>query len=219
MNSSQAQREGNEADPLDALLGAFSAGTLDPALHVLVESHLELNPRSRGFVAALEDLAADEMERSTPEPLADRERRLDDIFAHDPEPPTQEGGAADLPSALRRYLGCDLSEIRWKRVLPGVSEHKIERFGRGQATLLRVTGGRSLPSHTHEGGETTLVLTGAFSDGGKRYARGDVAVADSDLDHRPVVDEGQDCVCFVVTDGPLHLTGTIGRIVDLFRHG
>ena len=51
-----------------------------------------------------------------------------------------------------------------------------------------------------------------------RYARGDLAIADSALDHQPVADSGEDCICFAVTDAPLRLTGPVGRIVErLFR--
>jgi putative transcriptional regulator len=68
--------------------------------------------------------------------------------------------------------------------------------------------------------EVTLVLKGAFCDTTGRYARGDIAIAEADLDHMPMTEEGEDCLCFVVTDAPLHLTGPVGRILDRFfgRH-
>jgi putative transcriptional regulator len=31
-----------------------------------------------------------------------------------------------------------------------------------------------------------------------------------------MTDEGQDCICFAVTDAPLRLTGPVGRILDRF---
>ena len=65
-----------------------------------------------------------------------------------------------------------------------------------------------VPQHTHEGSELTLVLEGAFRDKTGRYARGDLALADGSIEHRPVAEPGEDCMCLTVTDAPLRLTGT-----------
>ena len=95
-----------------------------------------------------------------------------------------------------------------------MKEYRIASSGRGEASLLLVKAGRQMPSHTHEGSEVTLVLTGGFHDITGHYARGDIAIAGADLDHRPMTDEDADCLCFAVTDGPLHLTGPVGKIID-----
>ncbi len=47
-----------------------------------------------------------------------------------------------------------------------------------------------------------------------RYARGDIAIADGAIDHSPVVDSDEECICFAVTDAPLVLTGPLGRVVQ-----
>ena len=210
---------GQSSHPVDALLAAYCAGTLDPSLHALVASHLILKPDSRRFVAALEGLAADEMTRSSPAPLTGRAEKLDAIFQMDPEPPRKPvapAASSILPPPLRHYLGRDLDAIRWRTKLPGVKEFRIEGTGRGEACLLWVKAGRRMPSHTHEGSEVTLVLTGAFSDVTGHYGRGDIAIAESDLDHKPITDAGEDCICFAVTDAPLHLTGPFGRLLERF---
>mgnify|MGYP006280544355 CR=1 FL=1 len=204
-------------EAVDALLAAYGAGSLDPSLHALVASHLILKPQSRRFVAALEDLAAEEMERMAPEPLSRRDDRLAAIFSTDMSPRTERAstGSSDiLPSPLRHYLGRGLNDIHWRTKLPGVKEFRFEEKGRGDASLLWVRAGRRMPSHTHEGSEVTLVLQGGFSDVTGHYGRGDIAIADADLDHKPVSDEGVDCLCFAVTDAPLHLTGPFGRVLD-----
>jgi len=77
-----------------------------------------------------------------------------------------------------------------------------------------VKAGAALPQHTHEGAEYTLLLTGGFSDETGHYRRGDVAIADPSIDHRPVADEGEDCICLAVTDAPLRLTGRFGRYLN-----
>jgi putative transcriptional regulator len=209
---------GSEArgEAVDALLAAYGAGSLDPSLHALVASHLILKPQSRRFVAALEDLAADELTQMAPQPLSRRDERLAAIFGTDPAPRKAAPGAGTdiLPSPLRHYLGRGLNDIHWRTKLPGVKEFRFEEKGRGDASLLWVRAGRRMPSHTHEGSEVTLVLQGGVSDVTGHYGRGDIAIADADLDHKPVSDEGEDCLCFAVTDAPLHLTGPFGRVLD-----
>lgn len=205
------------ARPLDALLAAYSAGTLDPSLHALVASHLLMKPDSRDFVRALENLAAEELDHVKPAALSRREERLAAIFDQEPvRQPARIYGSSILPAPLQHYLGQDLEAIRWRTKLPGVKEFRVEGKGRGEASLIWVRAGRRMPSHTHEGSEVTLVLKGGFSDVTGHYSRGDIAIAESDLDHKPMTDANEDCICFAVTDAPLHLTGPFGRLLDRF---
>ena len=199
--------------PLDALLAGYCAGALEPATHALVASHLILKPENRPFVAALEQLAAGGMETLDPRPLPERDRRLAAIF-ESPAPRLPEPVSATLPAPIARIVGKDVRSLAWRSKLPGVREYRIGANGRGEASLLWIRGGRRMPSHTHEGSEITLVLSGAFSDVTGRYARGDIAIAEADLDHRPMTDAGEDCLCFAVTDAPLHLTGPVGRLLE-----
>ena len=209
--------------PLDALLAGYCIGSLEPATHALVASHLLLKPDSRPFVAALEKIAAGAMEAGAPAPLTDRDGRLSAIFMS-PEParPAASVAAAvdprlpSLPAPLTRLVGRDFSAIKWRTKLPGVREFRVCDNGRGEASLLWIRAGRRMPSHTHEGSEVILVLNGGFSDITGHYGRGDVAVADAELDHRPMTDEDGDCLCFAVTDAPLHLTGPVGRLLERF---
>jgi len=210
---SNLERLQDPSKPLDALLAAYCVGALDRATHALVASHLLLNPHNRRFVAALEDLAAGEADRMEPSPLSDRGARLSAIFAS-ANPVSVRPPASVLPAPLLRLVGSEINDLKWRKKLPGVREYRISESDRGEASLLWISGGRRVPSHTHEGSEVTLVLQGAFSDVTGRYGRGDIAIAEADLDHRPVTDEGQDCICFAVTDAPLRLTGTVGRILD-----
>ena len=73
-----------------------------------------------------------------------------------------------------------------------------------------------MPQHTHHGNELTLVLKGAFTDETGLYARGDVAFATSDIDHQPVAEADEECLCFAVVDGGLRLTGPVGRFLNVF---
>ena len=103
---------------------------------------------------------------------------------------------------------------RGARGCPASASFDLKGAGEAEAVLYWINPGRVMPSHTHDGSEVTLVLRGGFSDPTGHYRRGDIAIADSDLDHHPRADEDEDCICFAVIDAPLRLTGTVGRIVQ-----
>jgi putative transcriptional regulator len=210
---SKSERFEDTVKPLDALLAAYCAGALDRPTHALVASHLLLNPTNRFFVAALEDLTAGEVARVEPKPLRNRDARLSAVFAS-ASPLAGSAPSSVLPAPLLRLIGSDLSDLKWRTKIPGVREYRISESERGEASMLWVGAGRRIPSHTHDGSEITLVLKGAFADVTGRYGRGDIAIAEADLDHRPMTDENEDCICFAVTDAPLRLTGPVGRILD-----
>ncbi len=215
MSSTNVQHESFRA--VDELLAAYGSGSLDPARHALIASHLLLKPESRGFVRAIENTVASEIALGAEfAPIKRRDLRLASIFASVDEPPAElePVGNQVLPPPLRRFMGCGIDDVSWSFVVPGVRECRLGDVGRGSASLLRVKAGRRLPQHTHEGSEITLVLTGAFADPMGRYARGDISIADGAIDHSPVVDSDEECICFAVTDAPLVLTGPLGRVVQ-----
>ena len=64
--------------------------------------------------------------------------------------------------------------------------------------------------------ELTLVLQGAFRDEQDRFGRGDVEVANENLHHTPVAEDGIECICLAATDAPLRFKGIIPRIAQKF---
>jgi putative transcriptional regulator len=201
---------------LDALLAAYAAGSLGAPLHALVAGHLALNPGSRAFVRSLEAANAAALEASPPVPVPNREAKLAAIFAAPAAGPTGPDPAPDrvLPAPIARFLGISLDRVRWRTLLPGIKAFRIEEAGRGEAALYWIRPGRRMLAHTHEGCEYTLVLKGGFTDSVGRYRRGDIAIADHEVDHRPQADADEDCICYTVTDAPLRLTGPVGRILQ-----
>ena len=73
-----------------------------------------------------------------------------------------------------------------------------------------------MPDHGHQGMELTLVLQGAFRDEVDRFARGDLEIATEDLEHTPVADIGEDCICLAATDAPLKFKSIIPRVMQPF---
>jgi putative transcriptional regulator len=205
-------------ETLDVLLARHVAGGLPAPVRVLVESHLAIKPESRAFVSRLEALAGARLADAEPVPLADRQRRLDAIFAGSSraaESRRPETGGL-LPRPLVDFIGFDVADVPWRTKLPGFKEYSLGEVEGYSASLFWLRPGRAIPDHTHEGSELFLVLDGAFNDRRGRYARGDISIADETVDHRPVAETDRPCIGFSVTDGALKLTGPLHRrIADI----
>lgn len=201
--------------PVDALIADYATGALGGAMSVLVEAHLELSPRNRRYLRDLDALGGVMLAEAPPVALTDRDARLAAIFADNAAPDAivaRPAPPADpvLPPALRRFVGRPFADLAWKARLPGIRECRLD--GRhGEASLMWIKGNRAVPAHTHPGLEAVLVLQGGFTDGRGQFERGDIAVADETINHSPVADE-EGCICFMVEEGPIQLTGLLGRI-------
>ena len=210
------------------MLLAYAGGGAEEPLALLVASHLTFCPICRDAVAELEAVGGALLEALPAEPLGtDALRRVLErgtaaetaSFVLPDLVPSRAVHGGRLPSPLRRYVGGDLDDIAWRgrgrlrerRLLPHQTEYSTR--------LLRIRAGAAMPRHTHGGTELTLVLTGGFADERDHYGVGDVAIADVAVDHRPVADGGEDCICLAVTDAPLRLTGFGGPLLNLFVKG
>jgi len=209
--------------PGDALLMDYAGGGLGEAGGLVVATHLALCPGCRHAVGEMEAVGGALLDGLEPEPVAPG--ALDALLARldeplddhdDPPPPRRAPAVASLiPEPLRRYVGGDLSAMPWRRMAPGFQCVDIPLSRGERARLIRMKGGVSAPRHSHDGLELALVLDGGFSDALGQFARGDVAVGDGSIDHKPVADP-EGCVCLSVTLGRLRLTGAVGRFLNPF---
>ncbi|MFO1074768.1 MAG: ChrR family anti-sigma-E factor [Geminicoccaceae bacterium] len=209
---------------VDELLMAHAVGRLPEPLALVVGTHLALCPRARSRYSRFLALGGLLLERAEPAPLAaDAFARLLERLDQEeqPAPACQRPvawacAAPGLPRPLRDYLPGPLEAQRW-RCYGSAAELELRLPTPGyRTTLVRVRAGRQVPRHTHEGHELTLVLAGGFSDKTGHYRRGDLAIADGTIDHRPTADADEDCLCLAVTDAPLRLTGMLGRLLNPF---
>ena len=201
------------SETLDVLLARYVAGGLPAPVRVLVESHLAIKPASRAVVARLESLAGGALSDAEPVDVANRQGRLDAIFAS-PSPVTevrQRESGDILPQPLIDFIGFNVADVPWRNKLLGFREYSLGQIDGCSASLFWLRPGRAIPDHTHEGSELFLVLDGAFNDQRGRYARGDISIADETVDHRPVAETDRPCIGFLVSDGDLRLTGPLHR--------
>ncbi len=215
----------------DELLAAYAAGTLSEAESLVVATHAALCPLCRDAIEQYEAVGASLIEEIAPEEM--QPGSLDALFARLDEDgdeignvvrhPSSQKAAGDsdadviLPQPLRGYVGSDLKDVNWRPVIRGLEEAELPLSGEDfNVRLIRVAAGAAMPQHSHQGSEYTLILTGAYQDCSGRYQRGDVQVADGDVDHQPTADAGEPCVCLIVTDAPIKLTGPVGRLLNPF---
>ena len=206
----------------DAILMAYSAGTLPEAFNLMVASHVSLCDECRAHVesfdavggAILEDGPMDAVDLSEDALAATMALIAGGAVAPAAKKPMNASSV--LPAPLQDYIGGDLQDIKWRSVGMGVKQAILPTSKDASARLLYIPAGAAMPDHGHRGIEMTMVLQGAFIDEGERFARGDVEIADSDLDHTPVADIGEDCICLAVTDGPLQFKSLLPKIAQPF---
>ncbi len=205
---------------LESLVAQYAAGDLGYGMSVLMASYITLSPAARDQYRALEQLNGvllDEAEQSDV-----KEDALDAIMARLDEPEPEEQNVSvqenqDLPAALRELLDVSVEDADWRFAYPGVKQVKLPFGDNGETVkLLKIKPGKAAPRHTHKGIEATLVLRGAFRDGNRLYERGQLALADQHIQHRPRAEGIEDCICLAVTDGALRFTDSIGRIARDF---
>ena len=95
-------------------------------------------------------------------------------------------------------------------------EIPLSGSGKTHLQLLRISSGIKLPEHGHGGEELTVILRGSYSDHTGRYAVGDVADLDEDIEHQPMVDSAMDCICLVATEAPTRFKSIWARIAQPF---
>lgn len=205
---------------LESLVAQYAAGELGHGMSVLMASFLTLSPAARMQLEALQELNGvllDEVEPAdmSASALDALMARLDE--AEPAEPAVAPQINADLPAPLREVLDASIEDEKWRFAYPGVRQVKLPVGDRGETVkLLKIKPGRASPRHTHSGIEATLVLRGAFRDGNRLYQRGELALADQHIQHRPRAEGDTDCICLAVTDGALRFTDSFGRVARDF---
>lgn len=212
--------------PQKEILLDYAAGALTEGPALAIATHVAMCRECADEVRLLEAVGGALLEQVSPEPVADvlLERTL--ALLDQPEPArvapssSDERSAAQVPEPLLAYIGRGLAHLAWHRVggiVSAVEEVRLPVAAKTvKVSLMRLKAGSLMPKHTHRGNEYTLVLEGGFSDGGNQYGPGDFVAKDPSHTHQPVVDEDGDCLCLVVLDAPLRLTGPMGKLINPF---
>ncbi|WP_137151697.1 ChrR family anti-sigma-E factor [Devosia sp. FKR38] len=208
-----------------ATLMAFGAGTLDEPYAAVVATHLAMSEGGRESLRHIQTIGGALLNDEPAAPLGSGalDRLLDSLddegdtmtLTKRPAPvaaPTEDG----LPLPLQRYVPGGLDSVRWKWTGPGVATADLAwgKDGKSRLMLLRVAGGRRVPEHGHGGQELTLILQGAYKDRFGIFAKGDIADHDEDVEHQPIAEPGEDCICLVAVDAKLTFQGRLMRALQ-----
>lgn len=209
----------------DDTLAAYSNGTLPKSLSVLVATHLAMCEECQRTLELMDQMSEVSFIRDDRVSMSSADQDLCDLILESDR--NSDGALAlmerpvvrkDVPAPLADMLPSSLDEIRWKRLVPGVSHYPLSSSENekteGVLRLLKIAPGTAIPEHTHTRQELTLILRGSYIDDIGRFAAGDVADLDDEIDHQPVADTDQDCICLIATDGPLKFSGFFSRLLQ-----
>ncbi len=198
---------------------AYAAGTLDEAFSVVVASHVAMCPECRRSVREAEAYGGEFMDGMASRSVS-AECRARTMAALDRASPYRLPAPAphsELPGPLSQLLKVhSFDALNWKKKAPGVAmvDVRLSSHSHGQLKLLKIGPGRAMPEHGHGGEEITLVLKGSYHDHMGRFARGDVADLDEDVEHKPVAGTEGDCVCLVAIERPTRFKSLTARLLQ-----
>ena len=148
--------------------------------------------------------------------IRDRDATWRLIEAGPKDPIRVERPVGVFPKVLQDYVGGDLDAVQWRSVGMGVRQAILKTSNDAKVRLLHIPAGHAVPDHGHRGTELTLVLQGAFQDEIDYFGRGDIEIANEEMEHTPVAANGLDCICLAATDAPLRFNGLIHKIAQPF---
>jgi putative transcriptional regulator len=214
--------------PSDATLIAYGAGGLPERPALVVATHVSLCRICREKLRDVDALGGVLLELLPPSEMATDAFAC--VMARLGEPdappvrtlearrPSPTRGGMATPEPLRRYLGGDIKDVRWRALLPGI--RYVEVMPRtpdgGNVMLLRVAPGMALGLHGHRGSEQTVILAGTYSDAFGRFGAGDFCETDETVTHQPIADLDEDCICLICTEAPLRYDGWLARMLQPF---
>ncbi|MBN8605988.1 MAG: cupin domain-containing protein [Caulobacterales bacterium] len=196
--------------PSADILAGYAAGVLEAGFGLVVGAHLEGCTQCRGHVGAYEAISGD---------------ALADIAGADVEADALARVMARLDAPTPRVPQIDnrplldrlpLKPRKW--VAPGVWVAGVEtpHARTNRVYVLSVAPGMPTARHEHSGAEFCTVLKGAYRDELGLFRAGDFAATDQDVNHQPVVQGDEACVCLFATEGRLLPQGLLGRLAFAF---
>lgn len=220
----------------EATLISYTAGSLTNSMALVVACHLSMCQSCRNKAAAMEDVGSALL---TSLPHADMSLGALDkaLNALDDNPIAEPDDAAslpriglrdaqqknskrfsaktgDIPEPLNSLIGSSFDDLEWKRLGAGISYVDLPIQGTGVSKILKIDPGKAVLPHTHSGNELTLILRGSYTDEVGRFTVGDIADLDDEIDHQPLVDSQESCICITATDSPLRFNTLLGRIIQ-----
>lgn len=202
----------------DEWLLSYAAGAMTPGRSLMVASHAAYHDAIQEKVAdaeaiggaMLDSIGGSDVDQRVLEQLLGR---LDDAPAEIPTP----RATSVFPAPLAEFVGGSIDSLKWRFLGPGMSHVRLWNGPNDERLwLLRARGGVEVPEHGHNGEEWTLVLKGAFQTSAGRYRLGDMDIADESVEHQPLIEPDEECICLALTHGPMRFKSLGARIAQPF---
>ena len=204
----------------DDILMSYSTGTLPEGFNLVVATHISMCDDCRAAAGSFDAVGGTMLANQDAVTVSDgalkATLKLIGEMPKDPIKTTRTGKSGIFPTPLQDYVGGDKDDVQWRGLGMGMKQAVLKTSKEASVRLLHIPAGAAMPNHSHKGTEMTLVLQGAYRDEEDRFGRGDIEFADEDLHHTPVAEDGEDCICLVVTDAPLKFSSLIPRIAQPF---
>lgn len=215
--------------PTDNALAEFSAGSLDWALSIPVSAHIELCPECKQKVAEYNIVGGSVLQQV--KPISVKENSFEQLMTRiktnkkNPTTPNDDKKQDEQPLDERtRHLPRVIQKLvpqnkplKWSSLTPKLKSALLTTGqNKYEVRFLKIKSGGKVAEHDHTGLEVTLVLEGSFSDANGIYAPGDYIEQKPGEIHKPIAAQNQDCLCLLISEGPVKLTGLMGKIVNPF---
>lgn len=225
--------------PDDNLLIEYASGSLARAVSLSVCAHLQCCPHCRKRVETLNKLGgailttslAEKVEPDTFTKLMERIHNQKNDSGK-PETTKLEAIKSDrirhqdfhhsdpmfnrLPKIIAKLLHTN-EKLKWQRLYGSLRRARlVAGQDKYEVAFQKISSGGTVVEHDHRGLEVTLVLHGSFSDENGVYSEGDFLVRNPGDVHRPTATLNQDCLCLLVTEAPVEVTGLFGKIINPF---
>lgn len=211
--------------PHDETLARHASGSLGPAASLVVDSHLAHCSTCRAAMNDFEAVGGTLFEclPAGPAPTDGLARALAAIERGSPRPaakapPAVKASRPPLPKGFALPASLDHCDFgRWRWLAPGIRvSNALSPWAKAEGLkLLRIEPGKKLLRHGHQGAEWTCILGGSFSDERARFVKGDFAEVDEDVDHQPIVDGDEECICLIASEGRMRPHGLVGRLYQM----
>ena len=203
-----------------ATILAYTAGTLNPAFGVVSASHIAWCPSCKEAVRRASLIGGEllgELEGTaiSQDCKARTMSMIDTATLH--RFPYGTPSQGEVPAPLAKFLGgVALADLKWKSKAPGLAmfDLPLSAASHGRLFLMRIGAGKAMPEHGHGGEEMTLILSGAYNDTFGRFAQGDVADLDENIEHQPIVEKDLACICLVATEAPTRFKSWSARLIQ-----
>lgn len=213
---------------IETMLLEYASGSCTEAREILISSYMSFCEKSCEKVYQFEHMGGVLMNNMC-EPVKMKKDSLDNVLGllEVMEKQEQQAAArrtarkkaqAAIPEAILRKLNNKGRRLKWTPIYRGIRYCAIPMdCAKETAMLLKISPGAHTPHHEHNGLEITLVLDGAFQDENARYTAGQIVVSDKHTHHEPIADAELGCTCLMISDGPIHFTKGLSRLLNLLQ--